>query len=103
MGLSISGEFRKEGDPGAWTGFSFVEGVCMVQLEPGVNYNFQVNLDGTNYSYLLPTDLAKLQEAIKNNQSDQYTIKQMNGFRTGDMTTIFVEVQFGQGICDILN
>jgi hypothetical protein len=103
MGLSISGEFRKDGDTGDWTGFSFVEGVCMVQLEPGANYDFQVNLDGENYTYLLPTDLEKLQEAITNNQNNLYKIKQMNGSKTEVMTTIFVEVQFGQGICDILN
>jgi len=103
--LTISGKFRIKGSTGAWTGFNFVGGVCYLTLKSGAEYDFSVNIDGTSYSYAIPTDPALVASYLNNTTSTDYQIKALNV--TTDQTTgnvtIMADVEFTSGdICDKL-
>lgn len=103
MGLSIVGEFRKTGATGSWTSFEFIEGICELQLEPGADYDFRVNIDSEYHSFNLPTDPTKVEAFLVEHQSADYTLRSLSITSTETMVTITAEVEFSQGVCDILN
>lgn len=104
VALSIGGDFRKSGETGARTLFDFEEGVAILQLEPNQEYDFRISIDGTYYSYSLPTDPSQLQQFLNDNQNnDSYTITTLNIIDTPSKVTVETEVQLAGDICDFLN
>ncbi len=103
MGLSVGGEFRQAGTKDTWTSFSFIGGVCDLQLLPDADYEFRVNIDSEYYYYTLPTDSDRIKDILDQGQGESYTLKSLIITKTGTLTTIDVEVQFTSGICDLLN
>jgi hypothetical protein len=102
MGLSIIGEFRKKGSTGEWTTFEFQEGICELQLEPNVEYDFRVNLDAKYYNYTLPTDVSLVESYLRDNQSIDYQLRMLTIIPEGNIVTIVADIQFGQGVCDLI-
>jgi len=102
MGLSIVGEFRKTGSSGAWTSFEFIEGISELLLEPNVDYDFRVNIDGEFYSYTVPTDVSKVEAFLRERQNEKYTIKSLVITSTETLETIDADIEFAEGICDAI-
>jgi hypothetical protein len=102
MGLTIMGEFRKEGSSGEWTFFEFIEGVCELQLEPDASYEFRFNIDGEYHSYSMPTDPAKVESYLTERQNEDYRLRSLTVTSAESLVTIRADVEFSQGVCDKL-
>ena len=100
MGFSIIGEFRKDGTSNPWTRFEFKEGICELQMELDADYQFRVNIDGEYHTYTIPTDPAKVQTFLIENQGTDYTLRRLLVEPTATLVTITVDVEFSQGVCD---
>lgn len=102
--LSLTGAFRKSGSPVTtpWTPFSANQGVYMLELEPGPDYDIRIVLDNKTYYYTLPTVEARVSLIPRENASLGYKITrlEMNTFESYVRTVL--DVQFTQAICDIL-
>ncbi|MDD4644993.1 MAG: hypothetical protein PHY99_03295 [Bacteroidales bacterium] len=103
IGLSIVGEFRKTGATGDWTSFASIEGVCELQLELNADYDFRVNVEGEYHNFVLPTNPALVEDALRDQQSADYQLISLVITPTTNKTIIEASVQFSQGICDILD
>ena len=98
--LSISGQFRKSESMDTWTSFEFVEGICELELAAGDDYEFRVPIDGEYQYYTLPTDPAKLEDFLKENQGDDYQIRELTITTLEDLTVIFALVEVSDEVCD---
>lgn len=100
MGLSIMGEFRKSGTTDDWTIFEFIEGICELQLEHSVDYDFRVNIDSEYYSYSIPTDPSKVEEYLIEKQNEDYQLRSLTVTTGESAVTIKADIEFSQGVCD---
>ncbi|MFC2097912.1 hypothetical protein ACFLSI_06230, partial [Bacteroidota bacterium] len=102
VALSISGQFRKVGVTD-WTGFSFTQGICEIQLEKDEEYEFRLNIDGEWKTYTLPTDPDDFQDFLNNNQNSDYTVESIGDEVKADGSIeISVIVLLDQSICDMI-
>lgn len=102
IALSIGGQFRKTGDTGDWTSFSFSEGVCEIQLKKNADYDFRVSVDGEWKEYTLPTDPSVIQAFLNANESEDFTVKSLTITETPTLITINAEVELDESICNII-
>lgn len=102
MGLSIIGEFRKKGSTDSWTSFKFIEGICMLQLVPNLDYDFRVNIDSEYYSYSLPTDPDKVKTYAQDHTNDDFRFRNLSVDSTDSGVSITADVEFSQVVCDII-
>lgn len=102
MGLSIIGEFRKTGSSDAWTSFKFIEGVCVLQLAGGNDYDFRFNIDSEYYYYTIPTDPAKVESYLLNSHSEDFKFRNLSIETTDKQVTITTDVQFSAAVCDVI-
>jgi hypothetical protein len=102
MGLSIIGEFRKKGSTDVWTSFKFIEGVCVLQLAAGNDYDFRFNVDSEYYYYTLPTDPTKVASYLLNSQSEDFKFRNLSIDSTNSQVTITTDVQFSAAVCDVI-
>jgi hypothetical protein len=102
MGLSVIGEFRKKGSTDAWTSFKFIEGICILQLVGGQDYEFRVNIDSDYYYYELPTDPDKVKSFVANITSKDFRVRNLSINTTDSEVSISTDVEFSQVVCDII-
>ncbi len=102
MSLTTNGGFRKVGSTGSWTSFSFVEGVCVLQLEHHVDYSFRVNIDSRFYYYTLPTDPDRIEKYMTENQSPDYRLRSLSVTANDEEVVVSVNVEFNNEICGFL-
>jgi hypothetical protein len=102
MGLSVIGEFRKKGSTDVWTSFKFIEGICILQLVGGQDYEFRVNIDSDYYYYELPTDPDKVKSFIENDKSADFKFRNLAINVTESEVLITTDVEFSQAVCDII-
>jgi hypothetical protein len=102
-GLSVMGEFRKKGSTGSWTSAQFIEGICVLQLEANTDYDFRVNLDGKYYSYTIPTDPVKVKTYLEGVSSNDFKFRNLEIITGSTTVTITVDVEFSDGVCDLIN
>jgi hypothetical protein len=100
MGLSIPGEFRKKDSSDPWTTFQFVNGICLLQLTAGQDYEFRVNIDSKYHSYILPTDPAQVASYLTNSNSTDFKFRNLEITDTSSQVTISCDVEFSQIVCD---
>ncbi len=102
IALSIRGQFHKSGTSDTWTDFSFIGGICELRLEPGLDYDMRVNIDGEYHAFTLPTDPTRIAAVLREGQSIDYTIKSLDITTTALMITVNAIVQFSSGVCDMI-
>lgn len=102
MGLSIVGEFRKKDSSDVWTSFKFIQGVSVLQLAGGADYDFRFNIDSEYYYYTLPTDPAKVESYLLNSQSEDFKFRNLSIDTTDTQVTITTDVQFSAAVCDVI-
>lgn len=102
MGLTIMGELRKKDSTGAWTSFSFIEGVTELQLEGGSDYDFRVSLDGKYYNYTIPTDPVGVKYYLENSGSVDFIFRNLVIVDNGSSVSISMDIEFSDDVCDII-
>lgn len=102
--LSLTGAFRKSGSPDTapWTPFTANQGVYMLQLEPGPDYDIRIVLDNKTYYYTLPTDEARINLIPRENASLGYKITRLQMNKSETYVRTELDILFTQAICDIL-
>jgi hypothetical protein len=103
IALSINGQFRRTATIEPWTSFSFVEGICELQLVEGSEYDFRVPIDGEFQKYTLPTDPDELETFLQENQGEDYRIVELTISPEEDKTVVFAVVEVSASVCESLS
>jgi len=102
LALSIGGQFRKADEEGDWTGFSFTEGICEIQIVENADYDFRVSIDGEWREYTLPTDPDAIQAFLDDNESQDFTVRTLVITESPDLITINAVVELDESICNLI-
>jgi hypothetical protein len=100
LALTIPGEFRKKGSTENWTSFEFKEGICVLQLTAGQEYEFRVNIDSEYHSYVVPTDPTEVKSFLENSNSSDFRFRNLVIDESSAQVTISCDVEFSQMVCD---
>jgi hypothetical protein len=99
IAMSIKGQFRKSNSEGAWSGFEFVQGTCILRLEQDAEYDFRVSLNGVYYTYSLPTNPESMFDFITEHQNEDWKIRHLNISPSATMVVVDADVVFSEEYC----